>query len=65
MERGDIMQKLAQCCVKLGEWGEGLVKEMREDLKLYRNQMRRYRARRDVVGLKLYGEARWNFLWLL
>ncbi|XP_074342351.1 uncharacterized protein LOC141679878 [Apium graveolens] len=28
MERRDLMQKLAQCCVKLEEWGGGLVKEM-------------------------------------
>lgn len=61
----NLLEKLTQCCLKLEEWGGGLVKEMKENLKLYRNQMKQFRARRDAQGLKLYSEARWNFLRLI
>ncbi|XP_074326720.1 uncharacterized protein LOC141664667 [Apium graveolens] len=62
MATSDLLETLAQCCLKLEEWGGGLVKEMKENLKLYRNQMKKFCARRDAQGLKLYSEAHWNFL---
>lgn len=60
-----LLDKLANCCLKLEEWGGGLIKEIKDNLKLYRNQMKKYRSRRDVQGLQLYSEARWNFLRLI
>lgn len=65
MASSALLDKLAYCCLKLEKWGGGLVKEMKENLRLYRNQMKKYRSRRDAQGLQLYSEARWNFFRLI
>ncbi|XP_074337125.1 uncharacterized protein LOC141674298 [Apium graveolens] len=62
---GSILDKMVRCCIKLEEWGGGLVKEMRDNLVKYRNQMRILRARRDAYGVSQYNAARWEYLGLL
>lgn len=64
-ELGSIVEKMSKCCLVLEEWGGGLVKEMREQLKACRLQMRKFRSRRDVQGIKEYNSARGEFLKLL
>lgn len=55
---GNIIDKMTRCCIKLEEWGGGMVKEMRDKLASFRNQMRRFRARRDDYGVRQYNSAR-------
>lgn len=57
---GDIVNKINRCCLRLEEWGGGLVKEMKEQLALMRVQMRRFRSRRDDQGVRQYNTARWE-----
>lgn len=61
----NIIDKITRCCIKLEEWGGGMVKEMRDKLAFFRTQMRRFRARRDDYGVRQYNSARWEYLCLL
>lgn len=45
--------------------GGGLLKEMKMKISNYRKEMQMYRVRRDTNGVKLYDEAKWNYLKLL
>lgn len=48
----DIMEKLKLCCVKLEEWGGGMVKEIRDLIASHRKQMKKLRSRRDTQGIR-------------
>lgn len=61
----DLMGKILRCCASLEEWGGGLLKDMKVKILNYREEMQKYRSRRDRRGVRLYDEARWNFLKLL
>lgn len=61
----DIMDKMLECCAKLEEWGGGVIKEMRVKLGNYRRELRKYRSRRDSVGIQRYNQLRWEYLRLL
>ncbi|KAL8119749.1 hypothetical protein AgCh_017015 [Apium graveolens] len=61
----DIMNKMMKCCARLEEWGGSLIRDMKVKLTKYRTEMRRLRSRRDAVGIRQYGEARWQYLRLL
>lgn len=50
--------------MRLDEWGGGLVKEMKDRLTLFRNQMRGFGSRRDEQGVRQYNIARWEYLCL-
>lgn len=60
-----IMEKVMLCGVKLQEWGRGSNQEFKEKIKVCRERLRKLRARRDNHGVRLYNEARWEFLQLL
>lgn len=45
--------------------GGGLIKHLKSKIAFYRKSMQRMRSRRDVHGVHLYNEARWNYLKLL
>ncbi|XP_074328260.1 uncharacterized protein LOC141666166 [Apium graveolens] len=60
-----IMEKIEYVCLKLEEWGGGKVKEMNNKIKNCRWVMRKFRSRRDSVGVQKYNEARIEFLKLL
>lgn len=45
--------------------GGGKVKELRNNLKICKQVMRRFRSRRDVIGIQRYNEAREEYLRLL
>ncbi|XP_074346657.1 uncharacterized protein LOC141685458 [Apium graveolens] len=62
---GGILSKIEYCCLKLEEWGGGKVKEWRVKIKNCREQLRRFRSRRDQYGVQNYNEAREEFLKLL
>ncbi|XP_074360805.1 uncharacterized protein LOC141701064 [Apium graveolens] len=55
----DIFDKMGRCCIRLEEWGGGLIKDLRKKLKLCRQEMQVLRARRDSVGVGRYGEVRY------
>lgn len=55
-EAGNIMKKIIFCCLKLEEWGGGMVKEMRYKLQWYKCELRKYRSRRDEVGVRNIGK---------
>ncbi|XP_074337634.1 uncharacterized protein LOC141674831 [Apium graveolens] len=61
----DIFDKMGRCCIRLEEWGGGLIKDLRKKLKLCRQEMQVLRGRRDSVGVGRYGEVRWRYLKLL
>lgn len=62
---GDIMAKLTMCCIRLEEWGGGVIKNLKRKLADYRKDLQRLRTRRDVNGVRQYNAARWNYLMLL
>lgn len=61
----ELISKLAMCCLRLEEWGGGLIKKLKCKLSNYRKEMQNLRSRRDVNGVRKYNEARWNYLRLL
>ncbi|XP_074342709.1 uncharacterized protein LOC141680358 [Apium graveolens] len=58
----DLLEKMVGCCVKLEEWGGGLIKDMKVKLAQYRTDMKRLRNRRDASGIRQYEKARWLYL---
>lgn len=62
---GDLLETIDRCCMKLEEWGGGLIREMRVKIDTYRKEMQCYRARRDNVGIQKYDTARWHYMKLL
>lgn len=60
----NILEKIQFCCLKLDEWG-GKLKELSQQIKNCRWAMRKFRSRRDVLGVQRYNEARDEFLKLL
>ncbi|XP_074337072.1 uncharacterized protein LOC141674252 [Apium graveolens] len=64
-EDQSLMEKLGKYCLKLEEWGGGLIKHLKSKLALYRKEMQCMRSRRDAYGVTKYNEARWNYLKLL
>lgn len=61
----NILDKTEYCCLKLDEWGGGKLKEWSQRIKSCRWDMRKYRSRRDNVGVQKYDDARSEFLRLL
>ncbi|XP_074359582.1 uncharacterized protein LOC141698981 [Apium graveolens] len=61
----NLMQKLSNCCLKLKERGGGLIRHLKTKPAFYRKEMQRTRSRRGAYGVKMYNEARWNYLKLL
>lgn len=61
----DIMDKMIQCCMKIEEWSGGLLKDMKTKLENCRMDLKRFRSRRDAVGVQRYREVRWEYLNLL
>ncbi|XP_074374257.1 uncharacterized protein LOC141714646 [Apium graveolens] len=60
----DITKKILLCGTKLQECGGGVNKEYIEKLQLCRERLRRLRSRRDMLGVNMYNEVRWEFLQL-
>lgn len=54
----NILEKIGFVCLKLEEWGGGKAKEMNKKIKNCRWLMRKFRSRRDRVGVQRYNEAR-------
>ncbi|KAL8125715.1 hypothetical protein AgCh_013104 [Apium graveolens] len=52
-----ILWKIHNCSNKLEEWGGGIVKEFKQNLQNARNEMRRFRARKDRYGVRKYDIA--------
>lgn len=50
----NIMEKIDYCCLKLEEWGGGVLKEMHIKLQQCKCDLRKYRSRRDEVGIRKY-----------
>lgn len=65
VEGRSLINKMEYVCLKLDEWGGGIVQEMKTKIQFYRQQMRKFRSRRDGYGVKKYNDARWEFLKLL
>ncbi|XP_074325877.1 uncharacterized protein LOC141663931 [Apium graveolens] len=61
----DIMEKMVHYCVKLEEWGGGIVKELRTNLVSCRQELQKFRSRRDTVGVQQYNDVRRQYLRLL
>lgn len=59
------MEKIAFRGVKLQEWGGGISNEYKKKAKLLRVKLRRLRSRRDIEGIQMYNEVRWEYLNLL
>lgn len=64
-DSNDLLEKMARCCARLEEWGGGMLREMKLRIVNCRKEMQRLRSRRDEVGIRRYGEIRWEFLKLL
>ncbi|XP_074346276.1 uncharacterized protein LOC141685051 [Apium graveolens] len=60
-----IMQKIKFCCLKLEEWGGGMIKEFKGKIKNYKQRLKNLRSRRDRDGIRQYNEVRWEYLKLL
>lgn len=60
-----ITDKLQYCCLRLEEWGGGMVKEFKVKLQDYRQRLKSLRSRRDMHGIRQYNEVRWAYLNLL
>ncbi|KAL8124141.1 hypothetical protein AgCh_011956 [Apium graveolens] len=61
----ELLHRINTCCLKLIEWGGGLSQEYKHQLADYRLKLRKLRGRRDISGIHLYNEARWQYLKLL
>ncbi|KAL8156414.1 hypothetical protein AgCh_001488 [Apium graveolens] len=61
----DIVNKINLCAVRLKEWGGGLASEYKRQGKEYRARLRKLRSRRDICGINLYNEVRWQYMNLL
>ncbi|KAL8125037.1 hypothetical protein AgCh_012638 [Apium graveolens] len=62
---GNILEKIEFCRMKLDEWGGGTLKELSQKIKHSRWVMRKFRSRRDTLGVQTYNDARCEFLKLL
>ena len=58
----ELMSRLAMCCLRLEEWGGGLIKNLKSKLSNYRKEMKSLRSRREVNGVRKYNEVQWNYL---
>lgn len=54
------MKRIQYCCLKLEVWGVK-VKEMHTKIKHFRFELRKYRSRRDIDGVRRYNELRNEF----
>lgn len=61
----NITDKIQYCCLKLEEWGGGMVKEFRVKIMEYKQRLKSLRSRRDAHGISQYNEVRWAYLNLL
>lgn len=64
-EGKDLVEKINYCCLKLDEWGGGKSQEFKRKLADCRDKLKKLRSRRDVAGIHMYNNARWEFLNLL
>ncbi|WOG99649.1 hypothetical protein DCAR_0519003 [Daucus carota subsp. sativus] len=64
-DNSDIMRKMAKCSARLEEWGGGMIRDLKNKISNYLKDMQRLKSRRDTSGVRMYNEARWNYLRLL
>lgn len=60
-----ILRKMANYSARLEEWGGGMTRDLNNRISNYRRDMQRLKSRRDTCGVRMYNEARWNYLRLL
>lgn len=65
MADSSITEKIQYCCLRLEEWGGGMVEEIKVKMRKYKRRLKQLRSRRDKYGINQYNEIRWVYLKLL
>lgn len=61
-DSSNIMETINLYSLKQEEWGGGMMKYTKDKLNLYKHELKMYRSRRDVLGVRKYSEAQREFL---